>query len=103
MSGGSHNYIYSRLSQECEGEMHDAEMDDLIKDLCEVLHALEWWQSGDYSEDQYRNTLIEFKTKWFKGDRSSRLKSYIDDQLDAVRDQLYFLIGEENESDSNDN
>ena len=66
MSGGSYNYIYSKLSCECEGEMRDAEMDDLIKDLCEVLHDLEWWQSGDYSEDQYRETVSEFKKKWFK-------------------------------------
>lgn len=94
MSGGSYNYIYSKLSVECEGEMHDAEMNDLIKDLCEVLHDLEWWQSGDYSENQYRETVSEFKKKWFKGDRSTRLKSYIDEQIGMVRNQLYALIGE---------
>lgn len=99
MSGGSHNYIYSRLSHECEGEMHDAEMNDLIKDLCEVLHDLEWWQSGDYSEDQYRKTVSEFKKKWFKVDRSTRLKGYIDDQIEAVRRKLYSLIGEEGDEE----
>ena len=99
MSGGSYNYIYSRLSSECEGEMHDAEMDDLIKDLCEVLHDLEWWQSGDYSEDQYRETVSEFKKKWFKGDRTNRLKEYIDDQIDSVKRQLYSLIGEKGDEE----
>ena len=99
MSGGSHNYIYSRLSHECEGEMHVAEMNDLIKDLCEVLHDLEWWQSGDYSEDQYRKTVSEFKKKWFKVDRSTRLKGYIDDQIEAVRRKLYSLIGEEGDEE----
>lgn len=59
--------IYSRLSNECEGRMHDAEMDELITDLCKVLHDLEWWQSDDISEDDYRNTLAKFKDKWFKG------------------------------------
>ena len=106
MSGGSYNYIYSKLSVECEGEMHDAEMDDLIKDLCEVLHDLEWWQSGDYSEDQYRETVSEFKKKWLTGDRQERLKGYIDEQIETVRHQLYSLIGEEgdeDESNSNDN
>lgn len=103
MSGGSHNYIYSKLSVECEGEMHDEEMNAMIKDLCDVLHDLEWWQSGDYSEDQYRETVSEFKKKWFKGDRTNRLKGYIDDQIDAVRHQLYSLIGEEGDKDeSND-
>lgn len=100
MSGGSHNYIYSKLSEECEGEMHDAEMDDLIKDLCKVLHDLEWWQSGDYSEEQYRKTVSEFKEKWFKSDRTSRLiKSYINDQLDAVKSQLNSLIGDEGDEE----
>ena len=94
MSGGSYNYIYSRLSDECENRMYDAEMNDLIKDLCEVLHYLEWWQSGDTSEEEYRKTLSEFKKKWFKGDREQRLKGYIDEQIDIVRSQLYSLIGE---------
>lgn len=99
MSGGSHDYICYKLSNECEGRMYDAEMNDLIKDLCEVLHDLEWWQSGDYSEDQYRETLVKFKAKWLKGDRSNRLRGYIDDQIDAVRCQLYSLIGEEGDED----
>ena len=73
MSGGSYNYIYSKLSIECEGEMRDEEMNAMIKDLCEVLHDLEWWQSGDYSEDQYRETVSEFKKKWFKNELAIEL------------------------------
>ena len=99
MSGGSYNYIYIRLSEECENRMYDAEMNDLIKDLCEVLHYLEWWQSGDTSESSYRNTLTKFKAKWFKGDRQERLKGYIDEQIGIVRSQLYSLIGELQESE----
>ena len=94
MSGGSYSYIYCRLEEECGGRMYDTEMNDLVKDLCEVLHDLEWWQSGDTSEDCYRNTLAKFKAKWFKGDRQERLKGYIDEQIGMVRNQLYALIGE---------
>ena len=47
MSGGSYSYIYSTLNNECCGKMYDPEMDDMIKDLCKVLHDLEWWQSAD--------------------------------------------------------
>jgi hypothetical protein len=94
MSGGSYSYIYSKLSEECENRMYDAEMDDLIKDLCKVLHDLEWWQSGDTSEKQYRKTLSAFKKKWFQGDRKPRLKKYIDEQIGIVRESLYKLIGE---------
>ena len=42
MSGGSYSYIYSTLSMECANRMYDAEMNDLIEDLCDVLHDLEW-------------------------------------------------------------
>ena len=94
MSGGSYNYIYLRLSEECDNHMYDAEMDDLITDLCKVLHDLEWWQSGDTGEESYRKSLEKFKKKWFQGDRNKRLKNYIDKQVGAVKRSLYQLIGE---------
>lgn len=92
MSGGSYSYIYSKLLSECEGRMYDAEMDDLIKDLAKVLHALEWWQSCDASEDTYREEVARFKAKWFECDRSTRLKDYIDTEMEKIRDKLYSLI-----------
>jgi hypothetical protein len=94
MSGGSYGYIYSRLIEECDGAMYDAEMNDLIIDIAEVLHDLEWWKSGDSSEDKYRKTLARFKAKWFVRDRSERLKGYIDQQIGIVKHELYALIGE---------
>ena len=81
MSGGSYNYIYSRLLEECENRMYDAEMNDLINDLCEVLHDLEWWQSCDSSEEKYRATVEKFKAKWFKKDR----KGYIDKTIETLK------------------
>lgn len=91
MSGGSYNYIYSRLKDECGNNMYDEEMNDLINDLCEVLHDLEWWQSCDTSEESYRKTLTKFKKKWFKGNREERLKMrnkqyYGLEQFDSNRD-----------------
>lgn len=100
MSGGSYDYIYCRLKEECDGRMYDAEMDDMIRDLAEVLHDLEWWQSADSSEDEYRATLTRFKAKWFKDNREERLKCYIDEQIGIVRKQLYALIGEPTEPKS---
>lgn len=97
MSGGSYSYIYSRLKNECEGRMYDAEMDDLIHDLCEVLHDLEWWQSSDCREETYRETLKVFKKKWLNGNREERLRGYIDSRLGMVRKELYRLIGEDEE------
>jgi hypothetical protein len=80
--------------------MYDAEMNDMIRDLCKVLHDLEWWQSGDISEKEYRVTLSKFKQKWFHGDREERLKRYIDEQTNIVRRQLYEMIGEPTETES---
>lgn len=97
MSGGSYNYIYSKLKSECEGAMYDVEMNDMIEDLCNVLHDLEWWQSGDSSEAEYRETLAKFKRKWFGGTREERLKGYIDKQIGIVKRELYALIGEDGE------
>jgi len=94
MSGGSYNYIGSTLEMECAGRMYDAEMNDLIVDLCKVLHDLEWWQSCDSSEETYRKTVAKFKEKWFQGSRKERLKGYIDEQLGMTRQLLYNLIGE---------
>lgn len=93
MSGGSYSYIYSKLLNECDGRMHDEEMNDLIRDLSNVLHDLEWWQSYDISEETYRETLKAFKAKWFKSDREERLRKYIDDKTEAVRKEMYSLIG----------
>lgn len=66
MSGGSYNYMYSRINDEYEGRMHDFQLDEMMKDLVKVLHDLEWWQSCDTGEDTYRRTVTEFKKKWFK-------------------------------------
>ena len=102
MSGGSYGYIYSSLKNECDGQMYDAEMNDMIRDLCEVLHDLEWWQSCDASEERYRATLEKFKTKWFKGDRKERLKGYIDEQIGIVKRELYQLVGYAEPQESED-
>ncbi len=86
MSGGSHNYIYSKLLVECEDEMHDEEMNAMIKDFCDVLHDLEWWQSADYSEDKYRETVSKFKKKWFNGENRSIV--YTQENTPGLRDKF---------------
>lgn len=92
MSGGSYDYIYSQLEDECENRMYDSEMNMMIKDLCKVLHDLEWWQSGDYSEAEYRKSVNKFKEKWFKGDRTQIAKEYIDSQVEIIQNELYNLF-----------
>lgn len=91
MSGGSFNYMYARILDNYYNEMQDCEMNDLIMDLCAVLHDLEWWQSGDYGEDEYRKSVEDFKKKWISGQgndddaRIKRIKTHI---LEAVKKEL---------------
>lgn len=93
MSGGSFDYKYSILENYYVGNMEDEELDDLVKDLVNVLYELEWWTSGDTSEEKYRTTVKNFKNKWFKQNRDERLKSYIDDKIDKTKKELYNLLG----------
>lgn len=94
MSGGSLNYISYKIEEELVGRMEDAELNDLMKDVAELAHALEWYLSYDTSESTYRDKVNEFKRKWFKSNREERLKGYIDEVLDKTRKELYEMIGE---------
>lgn len=66
MSGGALDYICFRMSDSLEGKMQDSTLNALIIDLIEVIHDLEWWQSGDISEEDYREVAESFKEKWLK-------------------------------------
>lgn len=91
MSGGCYEYFYIKL-QDFENEMQDREMDDLIVDLAEVFHDLEWWQSGDSSEEVYREQVKKFKDKWLHQSAESRIANYIDEELEETRKQLYNML-----------
>lgn len=41
MSGGCKNYICYKIENELVGQMHDKELDDLMKDITELAHDLE--------------------------------------------------------------
>jgi len=91
MSGGSYDYICYQVG-DLSGRMYDKEMDLLVKDLADLLHDLEWWQSGDVSEERYRKTLEKFKTKWF-GNRNERLADIINESCNSLRADLLQMIG----------
>ena len=95
MSGGSHGYICYRIEEELCGQMYDAELNDLMKDIVKLAHDLEWYDSSDIGEESYKKTVAEFKRKWFKAEREDRLKVYIDDAMEKLRSEMYLLIGME--------
>ena len=95
MSGGSYGYHYCTVENEYVGSMYDAELDEMMGDLVDVLHDVEWWQSADISEEDYRKTVKRFKDKWFNGDRSERLKPIVERKIEGLRKELIDMIGEE--------
>ena len=74
--------------------MHDRELDDLMKDIAELAHDLEWYDSSDMSKSEYLETVAKFKAKWFNGNRKERLKSYVDSAINDLKSELYALIAE---------
>lgn len=90
MSGGSFNYEYYKINDLYVGKMQDADLDEMMEDLCNVLHDLEWWQSCDYGEETYRNSAKAFKQKWLRGydretdERIDRAKKYIKSQIEEA-------------------
>ncbi len=93
MSGGSKNYIFCAIENELCDQMHDEELNDLVKDVAELAHDLEWWTSSDISREAYLETVSKFKKKWFESDRTERLKGYVDAKVELLRKELYTLIG----------
>lgn len=92
MSGGSYGYICYRIEELCVGKMYDAELDEMMNDIANMLHDLEWWQSGDFGEEKYRKSAKEFKQKWFTADRSERLQTIINKKCDELKKELAKML-----------
>ncbi len=93
MSGGSRDYVCYRIKDDLAGKMYDAELDDLMSDIADLTHDVEWYDSGDICEDTYRKSVAKFKKKWFGSDRNTRLKGYIDTKFAETKQELYQMIG----------
>ena len=91
MSGGYLDYICYELNDIVD-RINDREIKDLIKDLADLLHDYEWWQSGDYGSETYYKKLDEFKAKWFGDNRNERLKDYLNTALDEVKAEINKLL-----------
>lgn len=82
-SGGSYDYKFYTVDEYYNGKMYDLELNDLINDLIPLLKSVEWWQSGDTNEEDYRKDIDAFKKKWFETPRRERLKKF-SDYFDAI-------------------
>lgn len=86
------DYIYCRFDEYAD-MVEDAEIAELLRDLGELLHDEEWYESDDYSRETYLETLNKFKKKWLKkGSREERLKEIINEELDHFKERLNELV-----------
>ena len=93
MSGGSMEYIYSKLYDSARGMLKDRELELMLNDFVEVLKDCEWMHSFDIGEEQYFETVSRFKQKWF-GKRDERLKEIIEQATDELKEELLKMIGD---------
>ena len=94
MSGGSFDYKFREIENTYVGHMHDRELNEMIQDLADLLHDLEWYISGDYDEDTYVQSIKIFKQKWLGGttNRTKRLKEIIEESCDDLRSDLIRMV-----------
>lgn len=92
MSGGWFDYRDSMLYELADRE-RDIEIADLLKDLANLLHAEDYYISGDTCEETYNEELNKFRKKWFKGSRITRLRGYVDQKMNDTKKDLYSMIG----------
>ena len=80
------------------GYMYDVELNQMMEDLVPVLEDLEMWQEADIGEEEYRETVTEFKSKWFK-----RSKCDIEELVNEVFENKKQELLKELEYMGNDN
>ncbi len=125
MSGGHFDVYTGNLVDELQGEWQDEEINDLFEDLFGrgwngkrsvfghrspyvehdkvefgprgggLFESLDFWLSGDTSEEDYRDDVRRFKEKWFRKTPKNRVEyyqrkftEYATEMLDKFREEL---------------
>ena len=100
MSGGRFRYVDFDLKNEIFGftdepanVFEDREISELVWNVLELIHAYDWYASGDTCKENYLKAKEAFKKKWFGGNRGLRVKRIVDDALAETRKELYETFG----------
>lgn len=99
MSGGYFEYLDSRCKSEIFGwtdkptnVFEDREISELVWDVFDLIHAYDWYASGDTGKDTYLDAKAKFKEKWMKNS-DERVRRIIDDAINEARQELYETYG----------
>ena len=100
MSGGRFNYADGNLKSEMFGYgdkpinvMEDDEVSELVWDVLNLIHDLDYYQSGDTCRETYIESKKEFKKKWL-GNRKTRIEKIVDKKIEHLREEVKEMIGE---------
>ena len=100
MSGGKFGYYNKYLKDEMfvhsdrpNNVMEDDEISELVWDVLNLIHDLDYYQSGDTCRETYIESKKEFKKKWF-GNRSERLEQIVDKKIEQLREEVKEMIGD---------
>ena len=71
MSGGSFDYLYSRIEEASqkiyeEKSKEEIEFSKLLKNVAELMHSIEWAYSGDTNIDDFKKDWNKFKAENLK-------------------------------------
>lgn len=99
MSGGRFCYIDGQLKSEIFGwtdkpsnVFEDREISELVWDVLDLIHAFDWYASGDTRKETYLKAKAEFKKNWLDN-RGVRVRHIVDEALKQARDELYETFG----------
>ena len=100
MSGGKFGYYNKYLKDEMfayddrpNNVMEDDEISELVWDVLNLIHDLDYYQSGDTCRETYIESKKEFKKKWF-GNRKIRIEKIVDKKIDQLREEVKEMIGD---------
>lgn len=105
MSGGKFQYQNDMLKDEIFGYslqptnvFDDWMISELVWDMFNLIHAYDWYASGDTCEETWLKAKRQFKDKWFC-DYKMIGERVIDTAVDKLRRELYetFIEGKGND------
>lgn len=95
MSGGHFDYKDSALKSEMFGwtdaprnVLEDRELSELTWDLLDVIHAYDWYKSGDTCKETYIEAKDKFKKKWLSN-RGINVRRIVDEAVNELKVELY--------------
>lgn len=98
MSGGRFDYIDMTLKDAIFptdtpiNTFEDREISELVFDVLDLIHAFDWYASGDTCKETYLKAKDTFKKKWLRNS-GVRVRRIVDEALKQCKEELYETYG----------